>query len=340
MNDIDEQLRSFRSTLDQAPEQALTRARIRVLNADSPRDARAWQRWVAIPAVAAGVAAVAITTSLVLAQAPPPSPTAPTAPTMPASPTALPRPTTLAEVAARIEGWALELESGPQAPPVAPGQTIVAVQVTNGDEATLTIEREAAIVIADSRYSDQASFQRYVDDQRATFAATGPSLRHPTAEWLESLDPSPENLRSLLTAACDCDTSEQQFATVEELLGRADLVLPPRVRAGLLRVLATLPGITAYEDTVDGRPYRMVALTGRGGSQRELLIDPATQRFAGAASLTTGRAPDLPQCATPSNPNDRTAQPLPTGAECQEVIPLSRVVRDSVTVWEQTLVTP
>jgi hypothetical protein len=246
-------------------------------------------------------------------------------------------------VAALIEAWALDLEGGPAAPPAVAGQTITAVHVTSGPaggSTTLTVEREGAIVVADSQYPDQASYQRYVDDQRDTFADAGPSLRHPTAAWLAALDPSPGNLRPLVSASCDCAAAPAlMFATVEELLGRADLVLPPRVRAGLLRVLATIPGITAYEATVDGRPYRVVALEGPTAA-RELFIDPLTRRFAGAAFLITGRAPDLPQCQTPSNPADRTAQPRPTGAECQEVVTLDQPARESVTVWEQTLVTP
>ncbi|MBX6752139.1 MAG: hypothetical protein IRY85_21170, partial [Micromonosporaceae bacterium] len=77
MNDIDELLRGFRSTLDEPPPGALARARSRALTGRAA-PVRSRPRWLAIPATAVAVAAVAVTTSLVLGQSPPPA-TEPTA---------------------------------------------------------------------------------------------------------------------------------------------------------------------------------------------------------------------------------------------------------------------
>jgi DNA-binding transcriptional LysR family regulator len=62
--------------------------------------------------------------------------------------------------------------------------------------------------------------------------------------------------------------------------------------------------VTAYEDTVDGRPVRVISLPDtfepRPGltlsyHRAELYIDPALNRFIGSGTLKTGRSPDLPQ---------------------------------------------
>jgi DNA-binding transcriptional LysR family regulator len=62
--------------------------------------------------------------------------------------------------------------------------------------------------------------------------------------------------------------------------------------------------VTAYEDTVDGRPVRVISLPDtfepRPGltlsyHRAELYIDPALNRFIGSGTLKTGRSPDLSQ---------------------------------------------
>lgn len=355
MTDIDELLRGFRSTLDEPPPGALARARSRAL-AGRAASVRSRPRWLAIPATAVAVAAVAVTTSLVLGQSPPPvtGPTAaPATSGMSTGDPTTPAPPTTAEL---IEAWARDLETGPLPPPAAPGQLLLPSyrvfsdgQWTEQPAGHITIERDGLLVVDNAEFGYRASFQAYVAQQRAEFAHMGPSWRYPTAEWLEALDPSPASLRQ----ACgdECYTDWSIWARIsDDLLARGEIVVPPRVRAGLLRLLGTLKGVTAYEDTVDGRPVRVVSLPDtfdvRPGltlsySRAELYIDPALNRFVGSGVLQTGRSPDLPQCHQ-NGVIDVTATPRPgpPGDECFEVIPVDPPERVSITLWEQTVVTP
>jgi len=354
MNDIDELIRDFRSTLDEPPPGALARARSRAL-AGRPASVRSRSRWLAIPATAAVVAAVAVTTSLVLGQSPPPVTEPTAAPATPAPTT--PAPPTTAEL---IEAWARDLEAGPPAPPFVPGQLIrPSLRLFSNGQWTeqtgqVTIEREGLLVVDNAEFGSRDSFQQYVAQQRAEFAQLGPSWRYPTTEWLEALDPNPASLLAAIqSAGCPggCVLTPRQVVNeVESLLANGEIVLPPRVRAGLLRMLGTFEEVHAYETTVDGRQVRVVSLPDRfeprpgltlSYSRVELYIDPALNRFVGSGVLQTGEVPDLPQCRY-NGVIDVTATPRPgpTGDECFEVIPVDPPVRGSITLWEQTLVTP
>lgn len=251
-------LRNFRSTLDEPPPGALARARARAL-ATRAASVRSRPRWLAIPATAVAVTAVAVTTSLVLGQSPP-STSGPTAAPGTAGPSTgaptTPPPLTTAEL---IEAWARDLEAGPLPPPATPGQLIQPSnrilsngQWTEQPPGHITIEREGLLIVDNAEFGYRDSFQQYVAQQRAEFAQVGPSWQYPTAEWLEALDPSPTSLRQACGNLCYDDWSTWH-AVQEDLLVKGDVVLPPRVRAGLLRLLGTLDGVTAYEDTVDGR---------------------------------------------------------------------------------------
>jgi len=324
MNDIDELLRDFRSTLDEPPRGALARARSRAL-ANRAARARSRPRWLAIPATAIGVTAVAVTASLLFGQSSPPGTT----------PTAQP---------------------GSAAPPAVPGQLILPSsrrfadgQWTDEPPGHITVERDGLLIIDNAEHSSRESFQQYVAQQRAEFAQQGASWRYPTAEWLEALDPSPASLLAAIqSTACGGECTEWQvWNEIESMMARGEVVLPPRIRAGLLRLLGTFDGVTAYEDTVDGRPVRVVSLPDtvevRPGltlsySRAELYIDPDLNRFVGSGILETGRSPDLPQCVNTGI--GATPLPRPTGDECLEVVPVDPPVRVAIRLWEQTLETP
>lgn len=357
MNDIDELLRGFRSTLDEPPPGALARARARALTGGAT-SARSRSRWLAIPATAVGVAAVAVTTTLVLGQSPPPGTTPTAQPATSNSATGAPTtpaPPTTAEL---IEAWARDLAAGPPAPPAVPGQLILpssrmfaSGQWTDEPPGTVTVERDGLLIVDHAEHGQLTSYQAFVAQQRAEFAELGPSWKYPTAEWLEALDPSPASLREAIqSAACPGGcilTVRQIWGDIEEFLSKGEVVLPPHVRAGLLRLLGTFDGVTAYEDTVDGRPVRVVSVPDtiemRPGLtlsyyRMELYIDPSLNRFVGSGILKTNRSPDLPQCV--STGNSATPRPVPTGDECFELIPVDPPERVRFTLWEQTLVTP
>jgi hypothetical protein len=348
MNDIDELLRDFRSTLDEPPRGALARARSRAL-ANRAARARSRPRWLAIPATAIGVTAVAVTASLLFGQSSPPG----TTPTVqPGSAVT----TTEATTAELIEAWARDLEAGPPAPPAVPGQLILPSsrrfadgQWTDEPPGHITVERDGLLIIDNAEHSSRESFQQYVAQQRAEFAQQGASWRYPTAEWLEALDPSPASLLAAIqSTACGGECTEWQvWNEIESMMARGEVVLPPRIRAGLLRLLGTFDGVTAYEDTVDGRRVRVVSLPDtvevRPGltlsySRAELYIDPDLNRFVGSGILETGRSPDLPQCVNTGI--GATPLPRPTGDECLEVVPVDPPVRVAIRLWEQTLETP
>lgn len=347
MNDIDELLRDFRSGLDQPPPGALQRARSRAVGAAGRKAVRPRARWLALPATAIGVTAATITASLMLGQTPGPV-AEPTARPATSVPTTVAPPTT-AEI---IESWARDLEAGPLPPPVGPGQLIIASvrQLQDGQwterSADVTIERDGLLLVDNAEFGDRGSFQAYVTQQRTEFATIGPSWRYPTAEWLEALDPHPDGLR--LACGTGCSDDWQTWNAVWSLVSKGDLVLPPRIRAGLLRLLGALDGIAAAEATVDGRRLWVVAAPTRSqvGSgttvsyhSQELYIDPVLHRFVGGGTLRTGRAPDLPQCVPFGGPS-HPVNPRPTGTECEVVIPLAEPEREMVTLWEQTVVTP
>jgi len=215
----------------------------------------------------------------------------------------------------------------------------------------ITVERDGLLVVDNAEYGSRESFQQYVAQQRAEFAEQGPSWRYPTAEWLAELDPSPASLRAAIqSTACGGPcilTVRQIWSDVESVMSKGEIVLPPYVRAGLLRLLGTFDGVTAYEDTVDGRPVRVVSLPDpieiRPGLtlsyyRMELHIDPIRNRFVGSGILKTNRSPDLPQCV--SIGNSATPLPRPTGDECFDLVPVDPPERSQITLWEQTLVTP
>jgi hypothetical protein len=66
-----------------------------------------------------------------------------------------------------------------------------------------------------------------------------------------------------------------------------DNVLPPRVKATLLRVLALIPGVTQSTDPVDfdGRPALAVGMVQDGWRHEDILLDPTTHEFLGSRTI-------------------------------------------------------
>jgi hypothetical protein len=120
-------------------------------------------------------------------------------------------------------------------------------------------------------------------------APTGPSFAHPTPEWLASLPTDPDELRDKLRGEMGREdawsTDHQVWSTMQEFYLNSDLLLSPRVRAGLLRAFTGLRGLTSSEVKVDGRSLVAVRHTERE-SGVEILFDPETGRAVGRRDVT------------------------------------------------------
>lgn len=125
--------------------------------------------------------------------------------------------------------------------------------------------------------------------QRDDLRENGANLRRVTPEWLAGL---PADDPAALLARLRGDVADNDKWTadhllwdaVAELYHNADLVLSPRLRAGLLRAYQGMDGLTAGEVLVDGR--RLVAIRQTEGlSSTEILFDPLTAAAVGRRDL-------------------------------------------------------
>jgi hypothetical protein len=271
--------------------------------------------------------------------------TAPQQVTIPAATTATDDPAHTgapATTAELIEAWALELESGPTAPASSPGQTITVTvhSVLDGEPTEpgrFSVEREGLMLVDGGEFSIE---------QRDRFAQTGPTFLMPTAEWFSGLDTHPESLLQVIKAGgcwVPCANDYQVFGAIADLLRMGDITVPPTVRAGLMRVLGSLDGTTAYEATVDGRELWAIGFPEGPFTVLELYFDPATKRYTGSGALTVATTPDLPECtprvivSTDTHQNlDRSSVP----EWCNSAIPLPQPVRNNYGFTQQALVTP
>ncbi|MBM0258540.1 CU044_5270 family protein [Micromonospora sp. 4G55] len=75
------------------------------------------------------------------------------------------------------------------------------------------------------------------------------------------------------------------YAVIDSML--RDNVLPPSVKATLLRVLALIPGVTQSKDPVDfdGRPAVAVGMVQDGWRHHDILLDPTTHEFLGSRTV-------------------------------------------------------
>src|SRR5262249_46380929 len=185
-----------------------------------------------------------------------------------------------------------------------------------------------------------ASFQEYVAQEQATYRQDGPSIRQPSPAFLASLDASPEHLRALLEAffvTCPPDPgctvandAWQMFSAIADLSRKGDVILPPAVRAGLLRLIATFPDLTAEPVTLDGHSYVAVGIPDKEKTSRgELLVDPATARVVGQAEVPLSHYVNEGACRSKlaqRRGRPHVKDPLP--AECALIpIPAAQRVR-------------
>ncbi|GAB3853915.1 hypothetical protein ACFPIJ_61570 [Dactylosporangium cerinum] len=270
MNDLDE-IRALRSRFDRPAD--LARARSRVLAGTTERPPRRAAPRLWAPALA-GLVVLGVVAAVTLAGR-----TADTPPLEPGAPAA----TGTRPVDALI-GLA---ENGPAAAEVRPGQHIRSevrlVDEGNRRTETSLYEPEGLILTTTD--------PQYVQEQRTTFAATGPSLRQPTPQYLAGLAADPDRLRTMvLDAPCPpsgcTDEVRAWFAwnLVSDLARSADVIVPPALRATLLRILTGLPGVTLGETTVDGAAHAVLGITVKGGAEHQLVLDEHA-RIVGAVTV-------------------------------------------------------
>jgi hypothetical protein len=349
MTEIDE-LKEFRAALDEAVPGALARARSRVL-ADVPaavvvaRPGRAAR--LMIPAVAVAVVLVVLTVSLAWRPGPArlhplPAATSPVATSPP--------PLTAADI---VKGLADRASAGAPAPAVRPGQRILVTERdwdgTRRNTLSYHVDPNGLIMLDNPQIGPSQSFDTFVAEEQAAFAQNGPSLAHPSPSYLATLDADPEQLQSLLfrpiicAPGSDCTRAYKNwevFADIEDLFRQGDVIIPPAVRAGLLRLVATFTGLTAEPVTADGHAYVAVGIPDEQATTRsEMLVDPATGRVVGDAQIILSRWADGAVCSQKlalrygtTHVND----PLPP--ECAEVpVPAAQQVRVVESYWSTAL---
>ncbi|MEV4416981.1 hypothetical protein [Catellatospora sp. NPDC049609] len=125
--------------------------------------------------------------------------------------------------------------------------------------------------------------------ERDDLRENGPSLRRPTPEWLAQL-PAGDPAALLARLRADVAGNEKWTAdhlvwdAMGELYLHADLLLSPALRAGLLRAVQGMDGLTAGEVVIDG--VRLVSIRQtEGRSATEILFDPVTGWAVGRRDL-------------------------------------------------------
>jgi hypothetical protein len=117
-----------------------------------------------------------------------------------------------------------------------------------------------------------------------------PGPFNPTPAYLRSLPVEPAGLLAALRSAMPRgkpdptgrEPAQQIFLAVAGLVGKADALLSPQLRAALYRALALLPGVSRIAGQVDLAGHRGVAITHTDqGVRSELIIDPVSSRAIG-----------------------------------------------------------
>ena len=358
MNDLD-QVRRFRAHLDRTAPEALVRARaaatgVRDVPAGAPPGTPRRPRviWRVAPPVAAALAVAAITIAIGVS-APPGGFTPPAGtvdPPATAAPAASAAPSPEAPSTRRLIHDLAELaESGPPQPDVAPGQLIeveLRYEDPPGTWQTDSYRLEAeGLIRFEHELGHRDSFQEHVADQRREFEQAGPSLRQPTAQWLSSIDASPDRLLELLLedATCrDCPDGEydlwQLYNAIADLVRQADVLLPPAVRAGLIRLIGMLPGAGMDLVSVQGRPYWALGFDNARRSpttHAEFYLDPDTGGFLGSGVVELRRIADPEACAAAVGFPVTGKKPPPV---CREVaVPPEERERIVHELWTQRL---
>ncbi|GIH09832.1 hypothetical protein Rhe02_78990 [Rhizocola hellebori] len=130
-----------------------------------------------------------------------------------------------------------------------------------------------------------------IAQQRQQFQQQQAGLNMPTPQWLAGLPTDSGALLTLLreqTADNDSWTVDHQlWDAMGQLYSSSELLLPPAVRAALLRSFRGLSGLSVRHVTIDGAQLVAIRQTD-GDSGNEIIFDPQTGRAVGRGSSYTG----------------------------------------------------
>jgi hypothetical protein len=289
MNEIQE-LQEFRAELDEPAPSALTRARARALHGSpARRNGWIWLRRLAVPAVAAVVVAIVVSVTMIANRGTAPQP-GPPVPSLP--------PTT----AEAIEWLARRAEAGPAAAKV---DTEHLIQVRSRflregkwSERTFRIDPYGLFEVSDEEKWDKARFREFLAQRRESLAFS-PGMGYPTPEWFATLEVNPQTLRPEFHDRRSCPANGCVTADLQRymwmfitLVARvADVMVPPHVRAALLRELGAIPGVTVHQVTIDGRTYWALRDFSLSVNPAELYVDPVSGRISGEGQASSTDQP-------------------------------------------------
>lgn len=208
----------------------------------------------------------------------------------PATPPARPAPYVASgPVAQTFELAAVHAETEPFTPPRLDQWTYVELRMVRGkiaqDKGQATRETTRSWQRADGRQSaDLVDGRLQVLPESADLPQVMPPQDYPT---LAGLPTDPRALLDWLRARSfsDRDGDAVSYVLIESML--RDNVLPPGVKATLLRALALIPGVTRSDEPVDfdGRPAIAMGMVQDGWRQEDILLDPTTHEFLGSRTV-------------------------------------------------------
>ncbi|MEU1836065.1 CU044_5270 family protein [Micromonospora chersina] len=208
----------------------------------------------------------------------------------PATPPARPAPYVASgPVAQTFELAAVHAETQPFSPPRPDQWTYVELRIVRGklaeDKGQATRETTRSWQRADGRQSAvQIDGKLEVSTESSDLPQVMPPQDYPT---LAGLPTDPRALLDWLRARSPSGKGDDgaPYLVIDSML--RDNVLPPGVKATLLRALALIPGVTRSGEPVDfdGRPAIAVGMVLDGWRREDILLDPTTHEFLGSRTV-------------------------------------------------------
>jgi hypothetical protein len=192
-------------------------------------------------------------------------------------------------VAQTFELAAVHAETEPFTPPRPDQWTYVEMRIVRGklaqDKGQATRETTRSWQRADGRQSAMlVDGKLEVSTESSDLPRVMPPQDYPT---LAGLPTDPRALLDWLRVQDPSGKGDEAFpyVLIDSML--RDNVLPPGVKATLLRALALIPGITRSSEPVDfdGRPAIAVGLVLDGWRREDILLDPTTHEFLGGRTV-------------------------------------------------------
>ncbi|MER5351529.1 CU044_5270 family protein [Kitasatospora sp. NPDC002551] len=122
-----------------------------------------------------------------------------------------------------------------------------------------------------------------------------PGLNAPTYAYLATLPTDPDALLKKIyaeTKGMGPGPDQEAFVTIGDLL--REQLAPPAVSAALYRAAAKIPGVTAVDDSVDASGRHGVAVAREnGGIRTEWIFDPKTHEFLGERTVVAAEGNEL-----------------------------------------------